>query len=98
MTAALIVRPLAEADIERAYQWYETQSPGLGSEFVRMLDGAFAAILRQPESYPVIHRDVRRTLLRRFPYALFYVVQEERVQVLACLHERQHPRRWRSRR
>ena len=98
MTSALIVRPLAEADIERAFRGHEPQSSGLGTEFVRTLDAAFAAIQRQPESDPAVYRDIRRTLLRRFPYALFYVFHEERVLVLACLHERQHPRRWQSRR
>jgi plasmid stabilization system protein ParE len=98
VTRALLVRPPAEADIERAFRWYEEQSPGLGAEFVRAIDAALAAVQRQPELYPDVHHGIRRILLRRFPYGLFFLVQPDRVQVLACMHERQSPRRWQSRR
>lgn len=97
MTQALVIRSAAEADIERAFHWYEEQSPGLGAEFVRSIDAALAAIQRHPELFPDVHQGIRRALLRRFPYALFYVVEPQRIQVLACMHHRQHPRRWQSR-
>ena len=99
MSYTLIVRPLAEGDLEQAYQWYEGQSEGLGAEFIRAVDAVFAALERQPEQYPVTHGQIRRALLRRFPYAVYYVIREDRrlVQVIACLHQRQNPRRWQLR-
>lgn len=92
--AQLIVRPLAEADIEGAFAWYERRSVALGVEFLRSVDACFGAIAEWPLAFPVVYRRVRRGLIRRFPYAVFYVVAGERVEILAVTHTSRHPRRW----
>lgn len=97
MTRRLIIRPPAEADIEAAFRWYEEQSSGLGAEFVRAVDAVLASITREPSAYPVAYRQARRALLRRFPYAVYYLPFSDRIEVAACVHYRRHPRRWRSR-
>lgn len=94
---ALVVRPLAEADLDAAFAWYERRLVGLGSEFLRAVDACFIAIAAGPLAYPVVHRGARRALLRRFPYAVLYVVDEDRIHILACTHTSLHPRRWRQR-
>ena len=38
MTYRLIIRPQAELDIQDAFEWYEAQTLGLGSEFIRAKD------------------------------------------------------------
>ena len=93
----LLVRPLAEADVQSAYLWYETQAEGLGHEFLRAVDACFAAIERWPEAYPVVYKRYRRALLRRFPYIVYYSVSDAAIEVVACTHGRQHPTRWRRR-
>ena len=93
----LQVRAPAESDIADAVAWYDRQADGLGAEFIRALDASFASILRAPESYPVVHGEIRRALLRRFPYAVFYLLRDDAVIVIACLHGRRHPRRWQGR-
>ena len=70
----LIVRPAAAADVEEAFSCYEQQRPGLGEEFLDAVDAALREILRYPLRQAVIFRDMRRLLLKRFPYALFYRV------------------------
>jgi toxin ParE1/3/4 len=92
----LIFRPEAESDIAAAYGWYEERAPGLGEEFLRALDVSVASIRRNPLAYPEKHRGVRRVLLRRFPYGLFYLADNQQITVLACLHARRNPRRWPS--
>jgi len=69
----LIVRPEAEAELVDAFDWYEERVPGLGSEFLLCVDAAFGSILRSPQQFPRVHRIVRRTLTRRFPYEVFFV-------------------------
>lgn len=93
----LIIRAEAEADIEEAFAWYEQQSPGLGAEFIRAVDAALSAIQRHPELYPVVYKRSRRTLLRRFPYAIYFVTFPESIDLLACMGTRRYPRRWRRR-
>ncbi len=56
------------------------------------------AIEAAPQLYPLIVSDIRRTRLRRFPYSLFYVIDNELVVTIACMHARRHPRRWQARR
>ena len=92
MTSTIIVQPEAEADIAFAYQWYETQRVGLGQQFVEAVDRAFERIAEQPLRHSPIHRDTRRTFLRRFPYVVFHILRDDRVHVLAVLHQRRNPR------
>jgi plasmid stabilization system protein ParE len=90
----VIVDPEAAADVAAASDWCEAQRPGLGDAFEAAFFEALDAVLRAPEAYRVVHRDVRRVLLRRFPYELYYRVFGEDLVVIACLHGRRHPARW----
>ena len=54
-------------------------------------------ISHDPEACPVVVNNVRRGLLRRFPYGLFYVVEDEQLVVIGCFHVRQNPDRWTTR-
>ncbi|MGH7469775.1 MAG: type II toxin-antitoxin system RelE/ParE family toxin [Longimicrobiales bacterium] len=100
MTARFIVRPEAEADIDEAYAWYEGRSSGLGERFLGAVDEALIAIRNTPQRFPRMHQDadliVRRGLVKRFPYGLFFIWDETRnaTSIIACLHVRQEPRRW----
>jgi toxin ParE1/3/4 len=93
----VLVRPAAAADIEEAFFWYEGQLPGLGDEFREELKAVLDRVSERPELYQVLHRDTRRALLKRFPYGLFYRVYPKAIVVVAVMHARRSPRRWRSR-
>ena len=93
----LVVRAAAEADIADAALWYEQRSPGLGREFLRAVDVALAEIARTPERYPIVHREARRALVRRFPYGVYFVATPGLVSVVACMHASRDPRRWQER-
>jgi plasmid stabilization system protein ParE len=93
----IVIRPAAAADIEDAFVWYEQQRRGLGSEFLKIVDDALIVIQRAPQLHPVIHRNTRRALLRRFPYGIYYRIYPDLIVVVACMHGRRNPRRWQSR-
>jgi toxin ParE1/3/4 len=86
--------PEAEADVSEAYGWYNEQGHGLADEFRRSVDACLSVILRHPEAYPKVHKDLRRALLRRFPYGLFYLLAQEEVVVFGCFHAARDPRQW----
>jgi plasmid stabilization system protein ParE len=92
-----VLRPAAAADVEEAWLWYEAQREGLGDEFLQVVQDALESIAAFPESAPLVQRDIRRHLLRRFPYGLFYRLIQGQVVVVACFHARRSPRVWRSR-
>ncbi len=91
-----IFRPAAAADVEDAYRWYEAQQAGLGEEFLAAVSAALESVAANPERFPVVHRQTRRALLRRFPYGLFYRIIDDQVVVVACMHARRDPQRWQS--
>lgn len=93
----VIIRPEAEAEIAEAYDYYETVSQGLGAAFLLAVEACLDGIERSPEMYAAIYKDVRRGLLRRFPYGIFYLVEREDIVVLACFHARRDPKQWQRR-
>ncbi len=93
----LILRPAAAADVEEACSWYEQQRSGPGEEFLAVLDAGLREIVAHPLRQAIVFRDARRLLLERFPYAIFYRVYPNAVVVVACMHGRRDPLRWRGR-
>jgi plasmid stabilization system protein ParE len=94
----LFVRAAARRDLARAFRWYEKERTGLGHEFLRAVAVTFAAVDRAPEQFPVALDDIRKALVRRFPYVVYFVVLPAGVAVIAVAHGRRHPQRWQSRR
>lgn len=77
-----------------AREWYELQAPGLGDEFIAAMDLQLKRLEQAPLLYAEIVSGVRRTLLPRFPYGLFYAVRGDVIHVLAVLHDARNPKRW----
>ena len=90
--------PEAEQDVDDAIKWYDERGAGLGDEFLRCIDACVAAIERNPELYPVVHRRMRRALVRRFPYAVFYELETREIVVYGVYHCARDPRSWKRRR
>jgi toxin ParE1/3/4 len=97
MSLELVIRPEAEADALEAYRWYGEQLPGLGDDFLTEIDRALENIRTNPEAHRKLHREFRRVLTRRFPYAVFYAVRGDRIVVFAMLHTARDPRLWKKR-
>ncbi len=95
MTWNVIFELPAQVEIAEAFDWYEEKSYGLGGDFLRVVAAAAEQLERNPEAFPPTSGGFRRTLLRRFPYALhFELLSGNTVSVLACLHHRRSPERW----
>lgn len=97
MTSLIRYRPEAVDDVVSAYDWYEAERPGLGEEFRDALTDAELLLARTPETFPIVHRDLRRLLLHRFPYSIYFSVNDEGIEIKGCIHQARHPRTWRSR-
>ena len=97
MAAEILFRPEVYTDIDTAYRWYEKQKQGLGDAFLETFDEAFMQIQNTPEAFQVIHRNVRRKLTKRFPYAIFFLHSDGQIVVIAVLHTRRDTRHWQGR-
>ena len=84
----------AVREIGEAFSWYEEQRSGLGAEFDLVFELQLKRLEEDPLLYIEIIPGVRRTLLPRFPYGVFYTVKNDLVHVLAVIHHARHPRRW----
>ena len=93
MTHTLVLSTLTEDDLAEATDWYNRIRPGLGDDLVLCVEDALDRILQHPEAFPAILPDVRRTLVRRFPYGVVYRVRHDRIEVEALFPLRADPSR-----
>jgi toxin ParE1/3/4 len=93
-----IYRRAAAADIDRAYVHYEKERKGLGEEFLAEVNATAQRVLEMSAAYPVVVRQTRRALVRRFSYGLFYRVLGDTVVFVACFHTSRDPALWKRRR
>lgn len=93
----LRVRKRARGEIDEALEWYRQRSPEAANAFLDELDAALLAILEGPERNHVVSGRLRRMLLRRFPYSVYYKIYPGVVSVVGVIHGHRHPRTWLSR-
>jgi plasmid stabilization system protein ParE len=86
-----------EFDIESAFGWYEAEEPGLGPQFLEQLRLIYRRILENPLGYEEQRSGIRRGLMRRFPYAVYFSIEEETILILAVLHTARDPAEWQLR-
>lgn len=77
-----------------AAQYYQQQSAGLGSEFLSEVERTVASILAYPEAAPKVKKEIRRWLLKRFPFGVLYAVTADEVVIVAVMHLRRRPGYW----
>lgn len=97
MSIQIVIRPLAEADIEEAHDWYERKQSGIGKVFVSQVDEALEKLRRSPDLGVVVYKHLRRLAVDRFPYGVFYLVEGQRIIVVGVIHGRRAPRVWKRR-
>lgn len=86
MKYKIIVRPEAEDDLKEAFSWYEDKRTGLGYDFLLHVDVGINFINRNPEIHPIEYKGTRKHLIKRFPYKIIYLIEEEKIIVLAVIH------------
>jgi len=91
MTTEVVYKAAAEAEIEVVFRGYESQRSGLGTRFLDELHRIEGHLRLNPALYQRIDGDLRRAVLRQFPFGLFYVVDDGQVSILACLHLHREP-------
>jgi plasmid stabilization system protein ParE len=91
MIRRVIIRPEAKKDLREAKAWYRSISRELGDDFVRRMDDAITLAQERPLAFQIVHRAFRRILLHQFPYSLFYYAGDDRIVIVAVLHQARDP-------
>ena len=94
MALPVVYRRRVGRDLAAGFGYYEGQSKGFGERFLNAVDSSFGAIERYPKMFTRVHGEVRRALVSRFPYGIFYRVEPRRIVVLAVLHTARDPKIW----
>ena len=89
--------PEADAELAEAREWYSHQRQDLDLEFMQCIDNALSRIVDNPHLFPIVYRNLRRAVVRRFPFAVFYEITANEVQVVSVFHSRRDPEVWKSR-
>jgi len=94
----LRLTPEAERDVDAAHLWYHRQAPDRAAAFLAAVNACLATIQRHPQAFALVDPTMRRALVRRFPYAIFYEIERRQITVLGVFHGARDPRAWRRRR
>lgn len=93
----LIYHPDAEMELLEAARFYEDRSSGLGARFLREFDATISGIMKAPKLWPIVEGDIRRRVMRKFPFGIYYRAGEDALYVLVVKHHSLHPDYWQYR-
>ena len=94
MSTPVVIRGLAQSDLEEAAAWYDSRQFELGEELVGQVGSTISAVADRPESFPIAYaRRTRRALVKRFPFAVYFILEPKRIVILAILHTRREHKR-----
>jgi plasmid stabilization system protein ParE len=92
MDRTIRFHPEAEIEFREAILWYQNQQRGVELEFVRCIDEAVERIRRTPEHYPIVYKNLRRAVVRRFPFIIIFECLEKEIRVVAIFHSKRNPK------
>ncbi len=93
----LIIRPEAESELLEAVKWCEDKVKGLGSNLLLNIEATLESILRIPEAYTSTYKNIRRALVRKYPFGIHYIIDQNAIIVLAIFHENRNPKELKKR-
>jgi len=89
--------PAARREMREAAFYYRDKASGLGNDFISEVERAVDAVAESPSTWPVFEGELRRRLVRRFPFAVLYRIDPGEIVIIAIAHLSKKPGYWRSR-
>jgi len=84
--------PVAQAELAEAADYYNRARAGLGDEFLTEIDIAVNRIMTDPSMFEQVRPGIRRCLVNRFPYGIYYRVPEPNtVRIIVVKHHARRP-------
>jgi plasmid stabilization system protein ParE len=97
MSLPIVLRDEAQAEFDEAFDYYESRKAGLGVTFVARVQDVFDRIGANPQLHAVVLGDVRKAVVARFPFCVYYRADTARVEVIAVFHSARDPSIWQGR-
>lgn len=92
------LHPEAEWELREAVEYYEDIEPGLGYDLSVEVYSAIQRAVAHPRAWPILDGEIRRALVRRFPYGVLYSEEEGALLILAVMNLHREPGYWKGRR
>jgi len=92
-----ILSTFAELDLDAIQEWYALHEESLFIKFDKEFSACLKQIEENPLQFPVIHNNIRKAVLKRFPFSVFFNIKDERVFVLSVIHHKRNPKVWKQR-
>jgi plasmid stabilization system protein ParE len=93
----LIISSFAEDDLQVSKEWYDLQKELLGEKFINEIDKTLQIILLNPFQFPKIKGEIRRAIIQKFPFGIFFFVEKDNINVIAIFHFSRNPKLWKDR-
>lgn len=93
----IVITPTAQKDIQTGRNWYEMQQSLLGDEFIDAIESAIKKVQSNPQLFSIIYKSIRRAMLKRFPFGIYYFVKDDIVNIFAVIHFSRNPKIWKQR-
>ncbi len=97
MALNIVIKPLAELDLEEAVEWHEEQKEKLGEEFLFEFRDAIRIVARSPFGFRKRLKSIRAFALKKFHYNVYYIITPETLFVIAVVHQKRNPKIWKKR-
>ncbi len=99
MKYSVIVTDDGDYDVEQAMDWYENKQKGLGKKYLNSFTNSIKLLIKNPFAFAVIFMEIRKVNTKRFPYSLFYQIDEKQnvVVVFAVIHSSRSDEAWKER-
>ena len=97
MSLPITFHRAASAEFIEASAWYESKRFGLALEFMAEIDRCISLASEHPLQHAVVHNNIRRVVVHRFPYSIYFRAEEHRIVVLAVFHGSRNPAIWQTR-
>ncbi len=93
MSLPIVFRSIARQEMDDSIAWYESEGQDVGIDFASEIASLLARIADTPKQFRKVRGDVRRAVLSRFPYTIHFLLESNRIVVLAVFHAKRNPKR-----
>ena len=97
MTYHISVSSEAEIDIAAGWDWYYKIQPSLAEQFLLTIEFAFEKIKVSPHLFAKKHKNIRKASIKKFPFAVLYILNGNTIEIISVFHHKRNPNRWKRR-
>ncbi len=92
-----VIHPEAAIEYAETAAYLKERSPQIAVAFVDSIEAGIKKVKRQPHIYPIVDDDVRRYVVQKFPYCIFYTIESDYILFVAIMHTSRRPGYWKDR-